>query len=187
MRSAARKLTYEDYVQIPEDGYRHEIIAGEELMTPAPEVPHQRASRILGRILDDHIGRHALGEVFHAPIDVVLSEVDIVQPDLIFVSAERAAIITRKNIQGAPDLVVELTFPSTAATDRGRKAVLYAEKGVREYWIVDLAARLVEVHELRDSRRVRVHAEHQHFESAILPGLSIRVAEILAEPSSAGA
>ena len=178
MRSPAKRLTYEDYERIPADGDRHEIIAGEEIVTPAPEIPHQRTSRMLAGILDAWVVQHGLGEILYAPVDVVLSPEDVVQPDIVFVSTGRASIITRKNIQGAPDLVVEISSPSTAAIDRGAKGALYDRAGVAEYWIVDLTARIVEVRELGDPRRTRVIDEHRSFESALFPGLSIRVHDI---------
>ncbi len=178
MAATVRRLTYDDYARIPPDGHRHEIIEGEEVMTPAPEVPHQRVSRKLERILDEYAARTRAGEVFDAPIDVVLTPEDVVQPDLLFVSAERAGIVGRENIRGAPDLVVEITSPSTARIDRERKRALYERAGVREYWIVDPDARTVEVQEFGSPRRVRIYKEGQSFESAIFPGLAVRLGDI---------
>jgi Uma2 family endonuclease len=147
-------------------------------MTPAPGVPHQRASRKLERVLDEHATRNHLGEVFDAPIDVVLSDEDVVQPDIIFISTARKEIITTKNIQGAPDLAVEILSSSTATIDRGTKLRLYERSGVREYWIVDLAAGTMEVHEFGSPRRTRIYKEGQSFESAILPGLAVQLDDI---------
>ena len=178
MATAARKLTYDDYVNFPSDGHRHEIIAGEEYMTPSPDVPHQRASRKLETILDEYVVRNKLGEVFDAPIDVVLSAEDVVVPDVIFISTARASIIERKNIQGAPDLVVEILSPSTAAYDRGAKRALYERSGVREYWIVDSTSELLEVHEFGSPRRLRIYKAGQAFESALFPGLKIRLSDL---------
>lgn len=173
-----KKMTYEDYARIPADGNRHEIIEGEWYTTPAPGVWHQRGSRDLGHVLHEHVKRDRLGEVFHAPIDVLLSDEDIVQPDIIFISNSRSSIITDKNIQGAPELVVEILSPSTQAIDRGVKQRLYERAGVREYWIVDTAAKTVEIHEFSSPRRTRVHQHPQTFESALFPGLTIRLAEV---------
>jgi len=150
--AVVKKMTYEDYARIPADGKRHEIIEGEWYMTPAPDVWHQRASRKLERILDEHVTRHKLGEVFYAPIDVVISQVDVVQPDIIFVSTARSAIVGDKNIQGAPDLAIEILSPSTQSIDRGEKRQLYERAGVLEYWMVDAAARTVEIHEFGSPR-----------------------------------
>ena len=178
MATTIRKLTLADYEKIPADGYRHEIIEGEEFVTPSPEVPHQRVSRNLESLLHVHVSRERLGEVLAAPTDVVLSDTDVVVPDLVFVSAANAAIVTRKNIQGAPDLVVEILSPSTASIDRGAKRVLYERAGVREYWIVDPDAKTLEIHEFGSPRRTRVHKEGQSFTSALLPGLTIRLDEL---------
>jgi Uma2 family endonuclease len=181
MRASARKIgkmTYADYARIPADGHRHEVIGGEEIMTPAPEVPHQRASRKLERLLDEHVVAKHLGEVFDAPIDVVLSPEDVVQPDLIFIAKEHSGRITEKNIQGAPDLVVEILSPSTAAVDRGAKLALYERAGVREYWLVDPGAKVIEVRELESPRRVRIYKEGQSFETRLFPGLTVRLADV---------
>lgn len=178
MKTAARKLTYADYARIPEDGCRHEIIGGEECMTPAPTPDHQTSLFNLTRLVGNHVVAHALGRVLAAPIDVVLSRHDIVQPDLLFVSRKRVSIIGPKNVREAPDLVVEVLSPSTASLDRGSKLKLYDRAGVREYWIVDLGARTVEVHEFGRTRRTRVFQEGQSFASEFLPGLSIAVSSI---------
>jgi Uma2 family endonuclease len=178
MATNVRKLNYADYEKFPADGFRHELIEGQEFIAPAPEVPHQRVSRKLERILDEHVTRHQLGEVFDAPIDVVFSQEDVVQPDLIFISNSRAGRVTRKNIQGAPDLVIEILSPSTAPVDRGRKLALYGRADVAEYWIVDPDAKTVEVHEFGGPRRRRAYREGQSFESALLPGLTIRLADL---------
>ncbi|MFN3484892.1 MAG: Uma2 family endonuclease [Planctomycetota bacterium] len=178
MATTVRRLTYDDYARIPPDGCRHEIIEGEEFMTPAPEVPHQRVSRKLERILDEYAVRTGAGEVFDAPIDVVLTNEDIVQPDLLLVSTQRAGIVGRENIRGAPDLIVEILSASTARIDRERKRALYERAGVREYWIVDPDTRTVEVQEFGSPRRVRIYKEGQSFESAIFQGLGVRLSDI---------
>ena len=174
-----RKLTYADYAQIPDDGKRHEILGGEEIVTPSPDVAHQRASVKLSTLLDRHVTEHGLGEVLTAPMDVVLGVSDIVQPDLLFVSRERSAIVGEMNVQGAPDLVVEISSPSTRALDRTRKLEAYATAGVRECWIVDRAERLVEVHRVGATRERAVVGAGGILRSELLPGLEIRVADIL--------
>ena len=175
---AARKLTYADFEKIPADDFRHEIVEGEEFMTPAPNLDHQTVVGNIFRLLANHVVPRKLGRVFVAPTDVVLSEHDVVEPDVMFVSEQRASILTEKNIQGAPDLVVEVLSPSTAALDRGKKLELYERTSVREYWIVDLPARTVEIREFGETRRSRSYKEGQAFESALLPGLTARLDEI---------
>lgn len=174
-RAAARKLTYADYEKIPSDGQRHEILDGDEFMTPAPDPDHQETVLRIARRLADHVDDRRLGRVFIAPTDVVLSAHDIVQPDVFFISAQRSGIVGRRNVQGAPDLVVEVLSASTAAQDRGAKRALYARAGVHEYWIVDLAARAVEIHELGETHKVRVYREDQALESGIFRALQLDV------------
>lgn len=178
MATTVRKLTYADYEKMPTDGFRHEIIEGEEYMTPAPSLDHQTAVVNLSRILSNHVVSRKLGRVFVAPTDVLISEHDIVEPDVLFVSESRRSILTEKNIKGAPDLVIEVLSPSTAAEDRGPKLALYDRSGVREYWIVDLGGHTLELREFGSPRRTRVYNEGQSFESVLLPGLTIQLAEI---------
>jgi Uma2 family endonuclease len=175
MAITARKLTYSDLLRLPDDGNRHEIVGGEEVVTAAPNISHQRAVFRLGRLLADHVESKRLGEVLLAPVDVVLSKHDIVEPDLVFVSQKRTSLIRANRIQGVPDLVIEVSSPSTAALDRGRKRDLYERSGVREYWIVDLFAQIVEVQEFGRARRIQIHREGRTFRSAVLPGFALDV------------
>ncbi len=177
---AARKLTYADYEKIPPDGHRHEIIEGEEFMTPAPSPDHQGVIFNLVRVLGNHVVARGLGRLFTAPTDVVLSDHDIVQPDVFFIARGRTSIVGPRNIQGPPDLSIEVSSPSTSALDRGPKRTLYERSGVREYWVLDLPARSIEIHEFGNPRRVRIYQEGQSFESALLPGLTVRVEELFA-------
>ncbi len=140
----ATKLTYEDYRHTPDD-VRYELLDGELVMSPAPKEIHQRIDMDLGRLIGNFVAENHLGRVYSAPFDVVLSDVDVVQPDLLFVSNERAYIITPDNVQGPPDLVVEIISPSTAERDRTLKRARYAQHGVREYWLVDPDTRTVTV------------------------------------------
>ena len=142
------KLTYHDYLLLPEDSNRYEIIDGELYMTPSPATRHQRISKAILILLDRFVREKKLGEVFHAPIDVLLSDVDVVVPDLVFVSTERAKIVTEKNIDGSPDLIIEILSPSTAGRDRDIKLKRYAKFKVPEYWIVDPNACSVEIFRL---------------------------------------
>ena len=136
------KFTYADYLIAPDDA-RYELIDGELIMTPAPRKAHQNSLLDLGVDLKLLMRRAAIGHIFVAPFDVVLSNTDVVQPDIMFVSNARAHIITDDNIRGAPDLVVEILSPSTAQRDRTFKRDLYARHGVKEYWMVDTDLRLI--------------------------------------------
>jgi len=134
--SDPKKLRYEDYVEFPDDGQRHEIIDGVHYVTPSPNTYHQVVSRRLQFLLYQAIELTGLGQVFDAPCDVELDEHDIVVPDLFVVLAENR-IITPKKIKGSPDLIVEILSPSTRSRDLDEKRASYEANGVREYWIVD--------------------------------------------------
>ncbi len=132
------RLTYEDFVRIPDDGMRHEIIDGVHYVTPSPNRRHQemvmRLSLSLGNFLEDRPDR---GQVFLAPFDVVFTFHDVVEPDLVFVAPDQLDILTDKNIQGTPALVIEILSPSTRRRDQHIKRTLYERTGVREYWLID--------------------------------------------------
>ena len=173
------KFTYEDYKHTPEDK-RYELIDGELIMVPAPKVTHQRNSRKIGTPLDIFIIDNDLGEVFYAPTDVVLSNTDVVQPDILFVSKERSYIVTEDNIRGAPDLVVEVLSPSTAQRDRTLKRTLYALHGVPEYWQADTDAKNVTVLALDngDYKVAGIYGEGQTLVSPLLAGFTLEIDRI---------
>jgi Uma2 family endonuclease len=145
-----KRYTYKDYLEIPEDE-RYELIEGELLMTPAPIPNHQRISGRLDFALRKFVIEKELGEVFYAPCDVYLDAENVVQPDILFISKERLNIIGEKNIQGAPDLVIEIVSESTAYRDLIQKKRLYSRFGVKEYWIAVPGEELIEVYILKDN------------------------------------
>lgn len=136
-QTSSVKFTYEDYLLFPEDGRRHELIEGDHYVTPSPNTKHQRVILNLGIVLGQFVKAHRLGTVFLAPYDVIFSDLDVVQPDILYISAPRREIITEKNIQGAPDLVIEVLSDASRRTDELIKKKLYEKSGVSEYWIVD--------------------------------------------------
>ena len=142
--------TYADYSKLPE-GAAYQLIEGELIHEPAPTVSHQRLVLRLARLIAAHVEEHQLGEIFISPIDVYLSDVNTFQPDVAFVDMKRLDIVKEKNIQGAPDLVIEVLSPSTAYYDLRRKKEIYALNGVREYWIVDPIKKCVEVYLLNEN------------------------------------
>ena len=174
------RFTYQDYCLLPDDGKRHEIIDGELLTTPSPTTKHQALSMNLSVALFEYTRANQLGRVFSAPCDVVLSDMDVVQPDILFISKKRDSIITERNIQGAPDLVVEITSPTTEKTDRTLKKNLYAKYSVREYWIVYAERELVEIWTLDGSgyKSHGVFRNHEALRSPLLEGLSLRLDSI---------
>jgi len=148
------KWTYDDYAQIPDDGQRHEIIDGEHYVNPSPSTLHQHVSKRLQYQLYTRIELVGLGVLFNAPMDVQLSEHDIVQPDLVIILKENVRKITPANIQVAPDLVVEILSPSNMDYDRSTKRNLYERFGVREYWVIDPFEQQVDQWVLRDEKYV---------------------------------
>jgi Uma2 family endonuclease len=139
VRSTAR-LTYDDLVAMfPEDdGVHRELIDGEIFVTPSAVTRHQRLSVRLALSLGNHLELHPnQGEVFTARFDVVLTAYDVLEPDLLVVLGDQRAILTERNVQGAPGLVIEILSPSTRKRDLTLKRRLFDREGVREYWIVD--------------------------------------------------
>ena len=137
------KFTYADYLNAPDDA-RYELLDGELIMVPAPDVWHQSTSFNLSVDLGVLMRRLTIGRAFAAPIDVYFTDTDVVQPDLVFISNARSHIITDANIRGAPDLVVEILSPSTENRDRVFKRALYARHGVKEYWLADTRRKTIE-------------------------------------------
>jgi Uma2 family endonuclease len=129
------KLTYEDYASAPADGMIYQILDGQLSVTPAPSPLHQRASKRLQRQLEAYFEDAGRGEVFNAPIDLILSPHDVMQPDLVVVTDPSS--VTARGIERPPLLVVEVISPSTARQDRQLKAQRYAVLGVPNYWILD--------------------------------------------------
>ena len=170
------KFTYEDYKHTPEDK-RYELLDGDLIMVPAPKVTHQRNTKKLAKLLDDFVEERELGELFIAPCDMVLSETDVVQPDILFVSKERSYIVTEDNIRGAPDLVVEVLSPSTAQRDRTLKRTLYERHLVPEYWQADTDANNVLVLTLVDGKYkvAGIYGEGQTLASPLLPGIALEI------------
>jgi len=175
-----RKLTYEDYLLFPEDGQRHEIVDGEHYVMPAPTFGHQGISVNLSAPLALFVREHRLGFVRYAPLDVLLSPYDVVQPDLLFISNQRAGIVKGGNVQGAPDLVVEILSDSSRQRDEFLKRHLYEQFGVIEYWLVDPDRKTVRVFNRSGERFLapREVAAGEMLTTPLLPGFEIAVREI---------
>lgn len=141
-------LTYKDYEALPADGRRYELHEGELSVTPAPSPLHQQVIRNLSLILHQHVQTHGLGEILFSPIDCILSDSTIVQPDIVYLERQRLSAISARGIEGAPSLVVEVLSPSTTQIDRGVKFQLYARHEVPSYWIVDPEVRSIEAYRL---------------------------------------
>jgi Uma2 family endonuclease len=172
------KLDYSDLLAAPDDGNRYEILQGELYVSPPPTPRHQRISRRLQRQLEDHFQERSLGEVFDAPVGLILTDHDIAEPDLLVVADP--AQVSDRAIEGPPLLVVEILSPSTRSRDRGVKARRYAELGVPHYWIVDPEARRLECNVLEaGSYRLLVAASaEERLAHPTWPGLVVDLAAL---------
>ena len=174
------KLTYEDYVDLPDDGRRYEILDGDLEVSPAPAPKHQAVSGDLFSILHGHVQERGLGSVYYAPIDVLLADTSIVQPDLVFIDAARASIVSRRGIEGPPDLAIEILSSWSVRRDRIAKAALYARYGIRHYWVMDPDARTLEIYEADGAqyRSVERHEGHATVRTAVFPDLEIDLGRV---------
>jgi Uma2 family endonuclease len=177
------KLTYDDFVLFPDDGRRHELIDGEHYVSPSPATKHQRVSLNLAIVMGGWLEDHPLGKLFCAPFDVVFSDFDIVEPDLLYMSNRRAAeILTPRHARGVPELVVEIGSPGTRQRDETTKRRLYEQFGVSEYWIVDPEIDTVRVYR-RDGERFARPSElsceaDDVLTTPLLPGLELPLARV---------
>jgi Uma2 family endonuclease len=177
------KLTYEDYLQFPDDGKRHELIDGEHYVAPTPVRKHQAiVANLLGAIWA-YLQQRPIGRIFPAPFDVILSDFDVVEPDLLYISNERLQEIpTAPWVRGAPDLVVEVGSPGTRRRDETIKRRLYERFGVSEYWVVDPEIDVIKVFRRTGDRYTRVAElaleNDDILTTPLLPGLELRLAKI---------
>ena len=182
MSITTRPLIYDDLLQMPDDGKRYEIVGGELYVSPSPVPKHQELAHRLTLLIGNHVRDHKIGKLYSAPLDVRLTEHDIVEPDLLFIGTERLGIIGGTTINGAPDLLIEVLSPSTRVRDETLKADLYARSGVREYWLVDPVARTLVIHALDDGRWVPTGSAERP-ESRVLPDLMVDVRALFADLS----
>ncbi len=173
------KFTHADLLTYPEDGKRREIINGDMFVTPTPRISHQRIVQRLARAFEAYLDKHLLGEVFYTSLDVIFTEYDVLEPDLLFVASERREIL-QDWVRGAPDLVAEVLSPTTASRDRGVKLRAYARFGVQEYWIVDPVAQAIEAYRLTPEgyELVRTFQQTDTLTSALLPEFALPVSAV---------
>ncbi len=176
-------FTYEDLLHTPDDGKRYEVLEGELVVSLAPKVKHPRIVKRLQRLLmrAEDAGH---GEGFPAPLDVVLSPRDVVEPDLLFIAKDRLGMVTEENVQGAPDLVVEVISEGSRHRDAITKRHIYERHGVRFYWLVDPEEETVRVFELKDGAYgdPRVLTPGQELGCALFPGVTQDVGKLFSEP-----
>ena len=177
------KLTYDDFVLFPDDGKRHELIDGEHYLTPSPNTRHQRILAKLHLLIGGWLDTHRIGQALFAPYDIVLSDIDVVEPDLLYFSNQRAAeVITPMHARGAPELVVEIASKGTRKRDETIKRRLYERRGVSEYWVVDPELDVVRVYRREGeafARPVELAREAgETLTTPLLPGLEMPLARI---------
>jgi Uma2 family endonuclease len=188
VRAAASvvKLTYDDFVHFPDDGKRHELIDGEHYVTPSPNVRHQHISGRLHLLIGNWLEAHPIGRLFYAPLDVVLSDIDVVEPDLLYLSNERAAqVLTPLHARGVPELVVEIASKGTRRRDETIKRRLYERAGVTEYWVVDPEIDVMRVYRREGDAFGRalelLREAGDVLTTPLLPGLEIPLARVFRE------
>jgi Uma2 family endonuclease len=181
MKQSNIRFNYNDYLQLPEDK-RYEILEGELYVVPAPNTRHQRISKRIQTALIRQVEEKGLGEFFCAPYDVVFSEENVVQPDILFIRKERLSLIGEANLPAAPDLVIEVLSPGTRKKDLAIKRKIYARFGVQEYWIADPDANTVEVLAWSESGYITagMHGMADRLRSTLFPGLDLPLASLFA-------
>jgi Uma2 family endonuclease len=173
------KFTYEDYKNAPNDK-RYELLEGELIVVPSPKTNHQRILKRLGTLIVNQVEKNGVGEVFYVPFDVVFSEETVLQPDILFVLKKHSHIITEDNIQGAPDLVIEILSEATQDRDRTWKRSLYSKHGVDEYWLVNPENNTVEILKLGEGgyEQFKAFEENQILNSPLLKDLRIDLKKV---------
>ena len=185
MPTQVKKLTWDDYARFPDDGNRHELIDGRHYVSPSPRSRHQDILANLHLLLAPKVRELGLGRLFFAPLDVIFSDFDVVEPDLLFVRKERAGIV-QDWVRGAPDLVVEIISPSTRPRDERLKRDLYERFGVAEYWLVDPEAETVAVYRREGEQgwrdaEVVARESGDVLRSPLLPEVEAPLADLFAE------
>ncbi|HEV8393143.1 MAG TPA: Uma2 family endonuclease [Vicinamibacterales bacterium] len=181
------KLTYDDFLLFPDDGQRHELIDGEHYVTASPNMKHQRVSGNLHFLIRSWLEQHPVGQIFFAPFDVVFTRYDVVEPDLLYMSHTRAKdVLTAANVQGVPELVIEIGSPSTRKRDETIKRRLYEREGVLEYWVVDPDIDVIRIYRRENgafARARELSAEAGDvLTTPLFDGLELPLARVFEEP-----
>src|SRR5258706_4210453 len=177
--ATSTKITWDDLLKTPEDNRRREIIDGELIVSPSPLADHQRVLRKLVNIVENFLLANPIGEMFFAPLDTILAQQQVLQPDLLYVSNERASIVSRW-VYGAPDLAVEILSETSRRRDEVRKLELYEQFGVQGYWIVDPEADHLTVYRLANGRYGDGIVIRETLTTPLLSGLEINLAKVFA-------
>lgn len=179
----SRPFTYHDYYSLPEHGPRYQLVEGELHLNPTPNRFHQTISRNMMGSVFGYLRKNKIGIFYTAPFDVQLTDLNVYQPDIVYIKNEHRSLLTQQGLRGAPDFVVEILSPATAELDLGVKREIYARTGVEELWIVEPDARRIQVYRLQENRETPsvTHGENAAIESPLFPGLIFRTEEIFAE------
>src|SRR6267378_340044 len=154
LQTKALLITRHDYEEMPEGPPYYQVVEGDLVMSPSPNTSHQMIAGRIHFLIFQFLEKKDIGEVFIAPLDVFLSETNVYQPDVIFISHRRRSIISAHGIEGAPDLAVEVLSPGTARLDKGSKRKIYARTGVQELWLVDPEPKSIHVYQLAKNAEV---------------------------------
>ena len=179
-----RPLTVHDYMQLPESpGKKSELIEGDLFMSPAPNRFHQKVLIRLSSMFWAYLQTNPIGEVYAAPFDVTLTDLNVFQPDLCYFSKSRYRSLTEHGADGAPDLVVEILSPGSAKHDLGVKKEIYARTGVEEFWSVDPVKRTIAVFQLSENSATprATLMEGKTLTTPLLPGLKLKLRDVFAE------
>lgn len=171
------RMTAAEFLALPETHQPTQLLNGELILSPSPVPNHQRCSRQIEYLIEE---LKPNGEVFHAPIDLYLDDANIPQPDVIWIAENSRCVVTRKYLQGPPELVVEVFSPSTELKDRKDKFNLYQRFAIPEYWMVDPELEFIEVYVLENGayKRLGVFERGESFVSPVLGGKTVEVSRI---------
>ncbi|MCY3021047.1 MAG: Uma2 family endonuclease [Planctomycetota bacterium] len=180
--NTAVKFTYEEYRTLPENGRHYQVVDGDLIMSPSPTFRHQLIIMELSRRLAGFVADNRRGVVLFAPLDVILSEENVFQPDILYISNERRSVILREGLRGAPDLCVEVLSPSNRELDLTVKRLTYAKFGLPELWIVDPDADTLQLFRLQENHQapLKVFGANDTLATPLLPGFSLPLREVFA-------
>jgi Uma2 family endonuclease len=178
-QAASLAITVHDYMGMPEGPPYYQLIEGDLNMSPSPNWRHQQIAQNIARMIENYLDTHPRGRLFIAPLDVILTEINVYQPDVLFFTNERDSILGERCVEGAPDFVVEILSKSTAHLD-DLKRKIYARTGVTEFWLVDPVLKQLALYDLRsdpDAPKATFRAKDK-FTSPLFPGLKFSCVEI---------
>ena len=186
-QTEAKTYTYQDYLTLPEEpGFRYEVLEGQLIKEPSPNLLHQRISRELGFILISYFRQvDPQGEIFDAPLDVTFQDITVVQPDILYVNGNQLEILKKTRIDGAPTLTVEIISDSSRRKDRVQKLQIYQKAGVQHYWLVNPQDKTFECFVLKDGvySLVVIETDDNVLDHPDFPGLAIPLAELWYDPT----